>query len=528
MFGKRIWNERVAEVSIGAESKNLKMRRLPPTVSATVSKPEKLALYNAEMTTPGRGVTIARTVAAFFLNLIAAILGPVLLGGEIFKRLIRTLFPSWSSISFAHRELLISVIFAAFAALCVSICWSTKTAKWVWIVPLPMLLVRMVVFALGHHGSVMQDLDPGSHYYGFWEHFFKPDLSKGFREYTDFSVFTLEAVRATTYSLAAWLLPRWEWFRTHLLLPESGPNESGPTMPAIWTAPKLPSFSAANLLIGINVAVFVAMITSGVSAFLPNGFQIKAWGGVDSSALHGEPWRLVTYSFLHWGILHLASNMISLWWIGRVVERIVGPLVLTGIYLLTAIGAAAVRVATVDSLVVYAGASGAILGIAGFLIVAVFYGNLKPPSTQLFYRRMAVFGVFFLVSSFSGLVVNIGHLAGFVIGMALGLVFVKSLRVPSSHTIFAATRLFEAREAIERHEFESAIQQLQGYLDDYPNTADAHALLGYSFHGLERFEDAANQYKLALSLGCAYPELSRNLATISASPDLSDEMKQPQ
>ena len=487
---------------------------------------KRLALYNAGMTTPGRGATIARTVAAFFLNLIAAILGPVMLGGEIFQRLVRTLFPSLSSISFmAHRELLISVVFAAFAALCVSICWSTKTARWVWIVPLPMLLVRMVVFALGSHGSVMQDLDTSVHYYGFWEHFFKPDLSKGLREYTDFSVFTIGAVRATTYSLMAWLLPRWEWFKTHLLLAESGPNESEPTMPAMWTAPKLPWFSATNLLIGINVAVFVAMITSGVSACWPNTFRIKAWGGVDSSALHGEPWRLVTYSFLHWGILHLAGNMISLWWIGRVVERIFGPRVLTGIYLLTAIGAAAVRVASVDSLGVHAGASGAILGIAGFLLVAVFYGNLKPPSTQLFYRRMAVFGVLLLVSTFPGLVVNVVHLAGFVIGMALGLVFVKSLRVPSSHKMFAATQLFEAREAIERHEFESAIQQLQGYLDDHPSTADAHALLGYSFHALERFEDAANQYKLALSLGCAYPELSRNLATISASPDLPDEMK---
>jgi len=44
----------------------------------------------------------------------------------------------------------------------------------------------------------------------------------------------------------------------------------------------------------------------------------------DNGQLHGEFWRLLTYSFLHFSWLHLIANARLLFWIGRIVESPVG------------------------------------------------------------------------------------------------------------------------------------------------------------------------------------------------------------
>ena len=96
---------------------------------------------------------IGRGLAAFILNSIAAMLGVGILGGGFAYRFLRAYFPSMSA---AERELVVSAALVALVALGVSLCWSTTTAKWVWIIPVPFLLVRMVIFALNPGGSVME------------------------------------------------------------------------------------------------------------------------------------------------------------------------------------------------------------------------------------------------------------------------------------------------------------------------------------------------------------------------------------
>ena len=53
-----------------------------------------------------------------------------------------------------------------------------------------------------------------------------------------------------------------------------------------------------------------------------NEMALLALGALpDSGALHGEYWRLFTYSLLHLTPLHLVSNLAALLWVGGVVER---------------------------------------------------------------------------------------------------------------------------------------------------------------------------------------------------------------
>jgi membrane associated rhomboid family serine protease len=76
-------------------------------------------------------------------------------------------------------------------------------------------------------------------------------------------------------------------------------------------------------------------LTIVVSAVLVIGFGLELRRGAagdevallalgalpDSGALHGEYWRLFTYSLLHLTPLHLASNLAALLWVGGIVER---------------------------------------------------------------------------------------------------------------------------------------------------------------------------------------------------------------
>src|SRR5437660_12411639 len=106
-------------------------------------------------TRASRSSAIFRSAAAFSLNLMAAIIGPLSLG----QGAMRLMYVHLPSISLAERQLFISIVFAALAAFCVTRFWSTTTAKWVWIVPLPFLLFRMVMYTfVPHRDSVMQDL----------------------------------------------------------------------------------------------------------------------------------------------------------------------------------------------------------------------------------------------------------------------------------------------------------------------------------------------------------------------------------
>src|SRR5579859_404732 len=66
---------------------------------------------------------------------------------------------------------------------------------------------------------------------------------------------------------------------------------------------------ATYLLVGINCAVFLAMVLSHVSFTDPSIDQLLRWGATDPTAVlyYGDWWRIVTAMFVHVGALHLAT-----------------------------------------------------------------------------------------------------------------------------------------------------------------------------------------------------------------------------
>src|SRR5579863_3457334 len=223
--------------------------------------------------------------------------------------------------------------------------------------------------------------------------------------------------------------------------PEVLPPASDYAPPPRRRRPGWAESPATYLLVGINCAVFVVMVLRGASVWMPNLDQLMFWGAdrPDNVLIAGQWWRIVTAMFVHVGILHLATNMWCLWNLGLLAEPLMGSFGLFAAYILT--GAAGNLLSTYKNWIwpahdpsgaLYfqagAGASGAVFGIAGVLIVLLKSRLLPVPPLEVRKLRKSViyFAAINLViglsinfgSGFTGVEVdNSAHIGGFLSGL---------------------------------------------------------------------------------------------------------------
>ena len=166
-------------------------------------------------------------------------------------------------------------------------------------------------------------------------------------------------------------------------------------------------------LIGINVAIFALQFAVGVNAVAGD------WGmwpvGI---AVGGEWWRLVTAAFLHGSILHVAFNMYVLFALGPTLERILGHGRYLTLYLLAALGGGVASYVFSDIRTVSVGASGAIFGLMGALVVAG--RRLRYDITQV----LILLGINVVIGFVSPGVDWRAHLGGLVTGAVVAAIMV--------------------------------------------------------------------------------------------------------
>jgi rhomboid protease GluP len=186
-------------------------------------------------------------------------------------------------------------------------------------------------------------------------------------------------------------------------------------------------------LVGMNVAVFAVMALMGVSPVEPTGPQLLKWGANwGPLSLGAEPWRMLASNYIHVGIIHILLNMWCLWNLGYLAERVFDPWTYVLIY--TACGlAGSLGSLWWHPLVVGAGASGAIFGLAGALIAALYLGHL-PISKQAIRGTLKSLLSFAGYNLFFGAVArgidNSAHIGGLLAGLALGAALAKHLSAP--------------------------------------------------------------------------------------------------
>jgi rhomboid protease GluP len=200
------------------------------------------------------------------------------------------------------------------------------------------------------------------------------------------------------------------WWRSDSFQ-RTGFSQSAEILPPVQMPPTQPprrressgrgwaSAPATYVLLGINCAVYLAMCLSGASPLSPSSAQIVHWGGDFGPyvLLYGQWWRLISAAFVHIGLLHIATNMWCLWNLGLLGEPLLGVFGLFAAYLVTGYAGNLLSTAMHPGLlpngadaIVGAGASGAIFGLAGVLIVLLSSKYLPLPKLERNQLRKSV------------------------------------------------------------------------------------------------------------------------------------------
>lgn len=172
----------------------------------------------------------------------------------------------------------------------------------------------------------------------------------------------------------------------------------------------------SGILVAVNVIVYL------ICTF--TGDLLYNIGELDATAvlLRGEYGRIIYSMFLHAGTEHLFNNMVILFFLGAMIEKVTGHIQLLLIYLLSGIGAnicsLLYKVMTMDSMA-SVGASGAIFGLDGVLLAWILLdGQAMPDVTP---RRVLLMIVLSLYSGFTAHNIdNAAHVGGLLTGFAAG------------------------------------------------------------------------------------------------------------
>lgn len=192
---------------------------------------------------------------------------------------------------------------------------------------------------------------------------------------------------------------------------------------------------ATQVLIAVNVLVFVLMLGNGGGFWHGNNDVQLAWGANFAPATKdGEWWRLGSALFLHFGLFHLTMNMISLWDGGRLVERMYGSLRFLLIYFCSGLSGNLLSLVTQGSGAISGGASGAIFGVYGALMVALWRerAHLNPSEFKWLFWGAVVFSIITIVLGLQITGIdNSAHIGGLVGGILAGLALTRPLFAPA-------------------------------------------------------------------------------------------------
>jgi rhomboid protease GluP len=285
-------------------------------------------------------------------------------------------------------------------------------------------------------------------------------------------------------------------------------------------AARQPRVSVTAALIATNVLVFILMAARGVSMWEPTAEQLVRWGaGFGPYSLGAQPWRLFTAMFIHIGILHIAFNMLCLWSLGPIAELIFGWRKYLSIYLLSGL-AGSVASAGLHPMIVAAGASGAIFGVAGAMVAVVYLRNL--PALVSARSRLGKLGIVGFVmynlvwgAAHTG-IDNAAHVGGLAVGFLIALAIPvagsqeghaavrRSMIVLVTGLVFitgaylGARRLsaahFESRTVQAQKRPEDVVRETQAALRGDPDDTTSLAALGSAFYELKRWPQAVDAF----------------------------------
>jgi membrane associated rhomboid family serine protease len=329
--------------------------------------------------------------------------------------------------------------------------------------------------------------------------------------------------------------------------------------------PRQFDLSMTQIIVGINVLVFVAMVLSGVSPWVgPTTEQLKHWGANwGPLSLGTQPWRILTSNYVHIGIIHIGFNMWCLWNLGQLAERILGRLNFVVLYTICGL-AGSLASLWFHPMVVGAGASGAIFGLAGAAIAVFYLGHLPIPKAAIrsTMRSLVSFVGYNLLFGLAPGIDNSAHLGGLVAGLVMGAALSKHILVApevrrtwaritwiamacvlllanagirrmypqipllANPQVIASQQITAARQALQQRRPDEAIDQLQDVIEALPKAPEPRYLLGEAYLMQRNPDKAIAAFQAALQLNPEYGEAAEGLGTAYMAKGMKAEAEQ--
>lgn len=178
-------------------------------------------------------------------------------------------------------------------------------------------------------------------------------------------------------------------------------------------------------IIGLNILIFLWELRIVGPSLLSNGAntqQLFQMGGMQTLVYNsGQHYRLWSSMFLHASLTHILGNMSSLIFVGNILEDLIGHVRYLLVYILSGVGSAYLSLLFLNPNTVSVGASGAVFGIIGcLLIVTMFrYSNWKNGVVSaLLYTILINLGISIIDPS-----INLyAHLGGLITGIVCGII----------------------------------------------------------------------------------------------------------
>jgi membrane associated rhomboid family serine protease len=237
----------------------------------------------------------------------------------------------------------------------------------------------------------------------------------------------------------------------------------------------LPPFTRwVKRLILIYAAIYLVMAILEIAS--PYGHEwVRIYLAlIPRLVVHGYIWQVITYSFLHFGLLHLIFNALALWMFGSQLESDWGSNRFLEFYFFCTVAAALTTVAVsymhipgLSPMTTTIGASG---GIYGLLVAfGVLYGEneiMMFPLPFLIKAKYFIWGIVFLTLvgaiQETGGVANFAHLGG----LLFGYLYLKFL--PRRGLMYSASEnYFSLRNSYYRWRRRRAAKKFEVYMSKH-------------------------------------------------------------
>jgi rhomboid protease GluP len=175
---------------------------------------------------------------------------------------------------------------------------------------------------------------------------------------------------------------------------------------------------ATTLFMGIGVVVYVGLVLGGTEQWGGvRRFEALRWGALAGALGHIEPWRYLSAMFVHFGLLHIGFNTLTLHQLGRSLEDAVGWGRFVVVFVGTGVAGFLASELWYAPVPLTGGISGGIFGLLG-AAVGWRYAQRDPE-----WKRLAITGVGYAVAMalIPGMTVNhAAHGGGLVAGAGFG------------------------------------------------------------------------------------------------------------